>query len=73
MIEFRVIFNPAENHPDIVFDLASPDSLFALQSSGISLKEGCLYKFKISFKVQHEILAGIKFVNKIKKTVFSMN
>ena len=42
-----------------------------LQTEGIILKEGCKYKFRLSFIVQHEIIAGIKFVNKVKKAIFS--
>ena len=35
------------------------------------MKEGCKYKFKILFRVQHEIVAGLKFENKIKTMVKS--
>lgn len=69
--EFRVLFDPSENREDIVHDLSTPAGLEKLKSEGISLKEGCKYKFRVSFVVQHELIAGVKFVNKVKKAVFS--
>ena len=33
------------------------------------MKEGSKFKFRISFRVQHEIIAGIKFVNKVKTII----
>ena len=42
-----------------------------LAKQGITIKEGVEYKFRISFRVQHEILAGLKFCNKTKKMGFS--
>jgi Rho GDP-dissociation inhibitor len=63
--EFRVIFE----------DSAVEDVVFALEPSvsgaTFSMKEGCNYKFKLSFRIQHEIVTGLKFVNKIKKAIFS--
>lgn len=54
-----------------VYDLSTEAGVAKLKNEGIALKEGCKYKFRISFRVQHEIVAGIKFVNKVRKTVFS--
>jgi Rho GDP-dissociation inhibitor len=69
--EFRVVFEPSENRPDIVHDLSTPEGLANLVTNGIALKEGCKYKFKLSFVVQHEIIAGIKFLNTVRKAIFS--
>ena len=66
-----MVFDASENHEDIVFHLDTPEGIAELTSSGISMKEGCKYKFRISFRVQHEIVAGIKFVNSVKKAVFT--
>lgn len=54
-----------------VYDLSTEAGVAKLKNEGIALKEGCKYKFRISFRVQHEIVAGIKFVNKVRKAVFS--
>lgn len=63
--EFRIIFNGPT--PDLVFNLDNPAGMMLLTSNGMTVKEGVEYKFKISFKVQHEILAGLRFCNKVKK------
>jgi hypothetical protein len=40
-----------------------------LATEGVTMKEGSKFKFRISFRVQHEIIAGIKFVNKVKTII----
>jgi Rho GDP-dissociation inhibitor len=69
--EFRVVFAPEENQPDIVHSLGTPEGLAKLASEGMTMKEGSKFKFRISFRVQHEIIAGIKFVNKVKAMLAS--
>ena len=39
----------------------------ALKKGGVSIKEGSEYKFRITFRVQHEILPGLKYVNRLKR------
>ena len=69
--ELRIMFDPSESKEDIVFELDTPEKLQQLKKTGIVLKEGAKYKYKISFRVQHDIVPGIKFVNKVKKMMFS--
>lgn len=69
--EFRVIFDPVENHGDIVFNLDSDAGIQRLKDTGLTIKEGAQFKFQVSFRVQHEIVAGLKFVDRLKKAVFS--
>ena len=57
--------------PDITFALDTPAGIENFKTTGISIKEGCKYKLKISFRVQHEIVAGLKFENKVKTTLAS--
>lgn len=45
--------------------LDSSEGLARLAAEGISMPEGSRFKFQISFRVQHEIIAGIKFVHTI--------
>eukprot|EP01035_Chromulina_nebulosa_P017533 gene17533-23095_t len=54
--EFRVVFAPEENLPDVIHNLDTTLGLQKLQSEGITLREGAKFKFKVSFKVQHEII-----------------
>lgn len=67
--EFRVIFAPEEGVDDIVHDLSTPEGLSKLAAEGITMKEGSKFKYRMTFRVQHEIIAGIKFVNKVKGTI----
>jgi len=60
--EMRVLF---ENRPggDIVYTLDSPEDLVKMKNTPFTLKEGCNYKISIFFKVQHDIVSGLKYVN----------
>ena len=64
--EFRVILEDAAT-PDIAYACDTEAALAALSSSTVSLKQKCHYKFKISFRVQHEIVAGLTFTSKVKR------
>lgn len=69
--EFRVIFAPEHKREDLVFNLDSESGLQKLVKEGITMQEGCKFKFRISFRVQHVILVGIRFVSQLSKLVFS--
>ena len=58
-------------HDDIVYHLDNEEGLAALSTNGISIKEGVKYKFVISFRVQHDICAGLKYQQTLKKAIFS--
>jgi len=49
---------------DIVYALDSPESIAHLKDVPFTLKEGCHYKISVSFRVQHEIVSGLKYVNR---------
>ena len=40
-----------------------------LKATGLTIKEGANFKFQLSFRVNHELLEGLKFVNKTKRAV----
>ena len=69
--EFRVIFEPGEGHEDMVFNTDSDEGITLLKTNGLVMKEGCKYKFRISFRVQHDIVAGLTFQNQVRRAVFS--
>merc|ERR1711975_195049 len=54
-----------ENRPDgnLEFKLGSDSEIAALKKSSIVFKEGCTYKIQVNFKVQHEIVSGLKYLN----------
>lgn len=51
--------------------LDTDSGLERLRREGITMKEGAKFKFRISFRVQHEIIAGIKFVNRVSTTLLT--
>lgn len=60
----RIVF---EDRPggDIVYKLDTKADVEALKSNPFILKEKCMYRLQISFRVQHEIVSGLKFTNKV--------
>ena len=56
-----------EGRPDIVIDLRSPGALEALNDKPFTIKEGATFRMKAQFKVQHEILAGLKYLQKVSR------
>eukprot|EP00995_Heteronema_vittatum_P009982 NODE_537_length_1310_cov_329.818398_g389_i0.p1 GENE.NODE_537_length_1310_cov_329.818398_g389_i0~~NODE_537_length_1310_cov_329.818398_g389_i0.p1 ORF type:complete len:257 (+),score=21.76 NODE_537_length_1310_cov_329.818398_g389_i0:23-772(+) len=56
-----------EDRPPLVFDLTSPENREALAKTPFTLKEKCIYNFRIRFKVQHNLVAGLKWMNSVYK------
>lgn len=51
----------------ITFDLTNEETIKELASKRYKIKERSIYKLKITFKVQHEIITGLRYVQYIKK------
>jgi Rho GDP-dissociation inhibitor len=62
--EMKVIIN---GHNPIVYDLSKKDSEKDMHNKPFTLKEKCEYKIQVSFKVQHEIITGLKLLNLVYK------
>lgn len=62
--EMKVI---CEGRPagDIVYKLESKEALDKMKDDAFVLKEGCNYKIQVTFRVQHEIVSGLKYVNTV--------
>jgi len=54
---------------DIIYDLAQKGSEKDMIKKPFELKEKCQYKIEVSFKVQHELITGLKLENSVKKKV----
>ena len=70
LTQFVLAFEPSQGFTDLVFDLDAK-GLEGLARDGITMKEGARFKFKISFRVQHEIVVGLKFINSVSKLLFT--
>lgn len=62
--ELRIIY---ESRPkgDVIFTLDTQADVEAMKNKAFTLKEGCNYKIKVSFKCQHEIVSGLKYLNTV--------
>jgi RHO protein GDP dissociation inhibitor len=62
--EMKVLF---EDRPggDVTYPLESKAELENMKKTPFVLKEGCHYKIRVVFKVQHEIVSGLKYVNAV--------
>eukprot|EP01012_Entosiphon_sulcatum_P017904 TRINITY_DN2265_c0_g1_i1.p2 TRINITY_DN2265_c0_g1~~TRINITY_DN2265_c0_g1_i1.p2 ORF type:complete len:219 (-),score=51.81 TRINITY_DN2265_c0_g1_i1:70-678(-) len=52
-----------DDRPPLVFRLETPEQVASLKTNPFVLKEGCIYRFKLRFLVQHKIVAGLKWQN----------
>jgi Rho GDP-dissociation inhibitor len=56
-----------EGRPDIIIDLKQPGAVDALKNKPFTIKEGAVFRMKAQFKVQHQILSGMKYVQVVKR------
>eukprot|EP00178_Gracilaria_changii_P012324 TRINITY_DN3498_c0_g1_i1.p1 TRINITY_DN3498_c0_g1~~TRINITY_DN3498_c0_g1_i1.p1 ORF type:complete len:197 (+),score=30.58 TRINITY_DN3498_c0_g1_i1:37-627(+) len=71
LTELRVLC-PDRPEGDIVYSLESQESLQQMKKNPFVLKEGCDYKIQLSFRAQHEILLGLKFIQKVTRMGISL-
>ncbi|KAK1093489.1 rho GDP dissociation inhibitor [Friedmanniomyces endolithicus] len=55
------------NDPHIIIDLSKPGSLEGLNKNPFTIKEGATFRMKARFKVQHQILSGMKYVQVVSR------
>ncbi|KAK5741918.1 rho GDP dissociation inhibitor [Elasticomyces elasticus] len=56
-----------EGRSDIVIDLTKPGALDGLNKHPFTIKEGATFRMKACFKVQHQILSGMKYVQVVSR------
>lgn len=56
-----------DGRADIIIDLSQPGQLENLKSKPFTIKEGAKYRMKVKFKVQHQILSGLKYLQVVKR------
>lgn len=68
MLFQKLIYNQqVEGRPDITIEFHSKEDLEALKNKPFIIKEGAQYRMKVTFKVQHGILSGLKYVQVVKR------
>lgn len=53
--------------PPVVIDLSAPGSVETLKKNPFKIKEGASFTMSAQFKVQHEILSGLHYVQAVKR------
>ncbi|KAF9309092.1 hypothetical protein BGZ91_007554, partial [Linnemannia elongata] len=53
--------------PDVILDLTKSEE--ELKKHSFTIKEGIEYRLKVLFKVQHEVVSGLKYMHVIKRHV----
>lgn len=56
-----------EGRPDITIDLTTPGSVEALKAKPFTIKEGAQFRMKATFRVQHDVLSGLKYLQVVKR------
>ncbi|CAG8522282.1 17642_t:CDS:2 [Cetraspora pellucida] len=52
---------------DVVLDLSSKDALENVKSTPFVIKEGVEYQMKVKFRIQHEVVCGLKYLQVVKR------
>ncbi|KAJ3271146.1 hypothetical protein HDV01_007004 [Terramyces sp. JEL0728] len=52
---------------DISIDLSTPEALAKLASQTMTIKEGAEYRLKVVFKIQHDVVSGLKYLHAVKR------
>ncbi|KAG0134323.1 immunoglobulin E-set [Tuber indicum] len=53
--------------PDVVISLDSPAALEKLGDKPFIIKEGAEYRMKVRFRVQHEVISGLRYLQLVKR------
>ncbi|KAJ3019472.1 hypothetical protein HKX48_002061 [Thoreauomyces humboldtii] len=53
--------------PDVIVDLSSADAIAKLKDQQMTIKEGVEYRLKVTFKVQHDVVSGLKYLHVVKR------
>lgn len=56
-----------EGREDFVIDLTAPGAVEELKKKPFTIKEGANFRMKAKFKVQHEVLSGMKYLQVVKR------
>ncbi|KAI8816760.1 immunoglobulin E-set [Fimicolochytrium jonesii] len=53
--------------PDVTVDLSTPAAIAQLKDQKMTIKEGVEYRLKVTFKVQHDVVSGLKYLHVVKR------
>ncbi|KAI8927722.1 immunoglobulin E-set [Entophlyctis helioformis] len=53
--------------PDVAIDLSTPEAIKALETNVVTIKEGVEYRLKVSFRINHDVVSGLKYLHVVKR------
>ncbi|KAI7881705.1 rho-gdp dissociation inhibitor [Lichtheimia hyalospora FSU 10163] len=56
-----------EGREDVKVDLSTADAIEKAKSAPFTIKEGVEYRMKVKFRVQHEVVSGLKYLQVVKR------
>jgi len=56
-----------EGRPDVIVNLDEPGAVKALETSPFTIKEGSEYRMRVKFRVQHEVISGLRYLQLVKR------
>ncbi|KAI9179615.1 rho GDP dissociation inhibitor [Blastocladiella emersonii ATCC 22665] len=56
-----------KDRDDVVLDLSTADNVEAVRKTVVSIKEGTEYRLKIRFRIQHDVVSGLKYLHVVKR------
>jgi hypothetical protein len=57
----------SEGRPPVKLDVTAPGALETLKDHPFKLKEGCRFNLTATFKVQHNVLSGLQYLQVVKR------
>ena len=60
----KLVFQP-QNHAPVELDLTGDLALLKDKSKSVCIKEGCIYNLALEFRVQHEVVSGLRYVSSV--------
>lgn len=57
----------SEGREDVILDLSTSAAVEKSKNSPVVIKEGVEFRIKIKFKVQHDVVAGFKYIQVVKR------
>ncbi|KAG9300461.1 hypothetical protein G9A89_010087 [Geosiphon pyriformis] len=56
-----------KGRPDVALDLSSKEALASLKNQPFVIKEGVEYRMKVKFRIQHDVVSGLKYLQVVKR------
>lgn len=63
--QLDIVFKDHDKRETLTFN--TPEEIKNAKKHPLTIKEGAMYKMQVTFRVQHELVAGFKIVNKVSK------